>query len=104
MDALQLNPVAIALSSAQVVLGLLVLILAKVALRFLSPYSTDQELTSRDNPAFGLALAGYYGGVVLVYLSAAGAYPLPIDQGARAVAVTLAGDLGWSLAALVPPC
>ena len=51
---------------------MVVLILAKVALGWLSPYSTDQEMTSRDNPAFGLAIAGYFAGTAIIYLSCGG--------------------------------
>jgi uncharacterized membrane protein YjfL (UPF0719 family) len=51
-----------------VVLGLIVLMLAKIAKDFMTPYKLDQELTARDNPALGLSVTGYYLGVIIVFL------------------------------------
>jgi uncharacterized membrane protein YjfL (UPF0719 family) len=101
MGILQLDYAALALSFGQVVLGVLVLILAKLALGVLSPYSTDQEMTSRDNPAFGLAVAGYFAGTAIIYLSAAGSAPLPLDDGAMAAFTAMGGNLAWALAGIV---
>jgi uncharacterized membrane protein YjfL (UPF0719 family) len=101
MEILQLEYAALALAVGQVVLGVLVLILAKFALRWLSPYAVDREMTSLDNPAFGLAVSGYFAGTVIVYLSATGAAPLPLDDGANAVFLTMGSDLAWSLAGIV---
>src|ERR1022692_295660 len=98
MGILQLDYAALALSFGQVVLGVVVLILAKLALGVLSPYSTDQEMTSRDNPAFGLAVAGYFAGTAFIYLSAAGSAPLPLDDGARAALMAMGENLAWALA------
>jgi uncharacterized membrane protein YjfL (UPF0719 family) len=101
MGILQLDYAALALSFGQVVLGVVVLILAKLALGVLSPYSTDQEMTSRDNPAFGLAVAGYFVGTAIIYLSAAGSAPLPLDDGAKVAVAAMAGNLVWALAGIV---
>ena len=101
MEILQLDYAALALSFGQVVMGVVVLILAKLALGVLSPYSTDQEMTSRDNPAFGLAVAGYFAGTAIIYLSAASSAPLPLDDGAKAALTAMAGNLAWALAGLV---
>jgi uncharacterized membrane protein YjfL (UPF0719 family) len=101
MEVLQLDYAAVALAVGQVVLGVLVLILAKFALRVLSPYSPDREMTSLDNPAFGLAVSGYYAGTVIVYVSAAGVAPLPLDNGAMAAFVAMGSDVAWSLAGIV---
>jgi uncharacterized membrane protein YjfL (UPF0719 family) len=100
MNILQLDYAALALSVVQVALGVAVLILAKLALGLLSPYSTDREMTSADNPAFGLAVAGYFGGTAIVYLSAASSAPLPLDDGARAVFMAMADELLWALAGI----
>ena len=100
MEILQLDYAALALSIVQVALGVVVLILAKLALGFLSPYSTDKEMTSNDNPAFGLALAGYFAGTVIVYLSASASAPLPLDDGAKAVFLAMGGELAWALAGI----
>ena len=89
---------SIALPLAHVILGVIVLILAKYALQLLSPYALDQEMTTKDNPAFGLAVSGYYAGVVLIYIAAAlAAGPLPTDSGPRGVLVALASDLAYAL-------
>ena len=101
MDLSQFDYAPLALAFVQVVLGVAVLILAKLALGWLSPYSTDQELTARDNPAFGLAIAGYYAGTVIIYVSATASLPLPLDDGARAVFTAMADDLAWSLAGII---
>ena len=100
MEILHLDYAALALAFVQVVLGIVVLVVAKLALSVLSPYSTDREMTSRDNPAFGLAVSGYFAGTVIVYLSAAGSAPLPLDDGARAVFLAMGGNLAWSLAGI----
>jgi uncharacterized membrane protein YjfL (UPF0719 family) len=101
MPFLPLDYAAVALSFGQLVLGVVVLILAKVALGWLSPYSTDQEMTSRDNPAFGLAVAGYFAGTAIIYISSAGFAPLPLDEGASAVFAAMGENLAWALAGIV---
>jgi len=101
MDLLPFDYAPLALAFVQVALGIAVLIIAKLSLGWLSPYSTNQELTARDNPAFGLAIAGYYVGTVIVYLGATASLPLPLEDGAKAVLLALAGDAGWSLAGVI---
>ena len=91
----------LALAFTHVVLGVLVLIVAKLVKEWLSPYSLDQELTSHDNPAFGLAVAGYYAAVVIVYLGAAAISPLPLDAGTQGVLVALGIDLAWAVAGIL---
>lgn len=53
-----------------VVLGFLVLTLAKIAKDFLTPYKVDEQLTQKDNPALGLSMTGYFLGVVIIFLGA----------------------------------
>lgn len=50
--------------------GILVLILSKYAANRLMPYKIDRELVHADNHALGVTLAGYYAGVVIIYLGA----------------------------------
>jgi uncharacterized membrane protein YjfL (UPF0719 family) len=92
-------PVLLAL--AHVVLGIVVLILAKLMKSVLSPYRMDEELTSHDNPAFGLALAGYYAAVVIVYIGVARADVIPLDQGTRAALQSLGFTLAWAAGGMV---
>ena len=51
-----------------VVLGVLVLVIAKIAKDFFTPYGLDEQLTEKDNPALGLSMTGYYLGVISVFL------------------------------------
>ncbi len=53
-----------------IMLGIVVLILSKFVINLLTPYKIDQELVHLDNPALGITLAGYYAGVVIIYLGA----------------------------------
>ena len=55
---------------AYVVLGVVVLIIAKIIMDFLTPYKIDEELTTKNNPALGLAMTGYFAGVLIVFLGA----------------------------------
>src|ERR1700681_4913344 len=98
---MELDYAPLALGFVHVLLSVVVLVLAKLALGFLSPYSTDQETTTRDNPAFGLALSGYYAATVIIYLGAAAFAPLPLDAGANAVFLAIVSDLAWALAGIV---
>src|SRR5262245_6262098 len=89
----------ILLGVGHVVLGVLALVLSKYLNGLLSPYRTDEELTTRDNPAFGLALAGYYGAVATIYLGVVRA--LPLDAGSTEMAAALASNLAWTVAGIV---
>jgi len=62
------NLIELPVGAAFVVLGLVVLTLAKIAKDFLTPFKLDEELTQKDNPALGLSVTGYYLGVIIVFL------------------------------------
>jgi uncharacterized membrane protein YjfL (UPF0719 family) len=66
MEMIQL----IGIGVAYVVMGVIVLLLAKVALEAVTPFGLQSELTVKDNPAVGIVLVGYYAGVVIIYLGA----------------------------------
>mgnify|MGYP000671087430 CR=1 FL=1 len=51
-----------------IVLGIAVLVLSKFIINRMTPYRIDKELIHSDNPALGVTLAGYYAGVVIVFL------------------------------------
>ena len=53
-----------------VVVGLVALLVAKVAQDLITRYSINQQVTGENNAALGLSLAGYYLGVVLVFVGA----------------------------------
>ena len=55
---------------AMTALGIIVLAIAGLLKDLLTPYSITEELTSKDNPAFGLSLTGYYIAVLTIVAGA----------------------------------
>jgi uncharacterized membrane protein YjfL (UPF0719 family) len=53
-----------------VALGLIVLLLAKLARDMVTSYRIDEEVTDKNNVAVALRLSGYLAGVILVFLGA----------------------------------
>ena len=53
-----------------VALGVVVLALARLAQDVVTPYRIGNQLTNRDNVALALSIAGYYLGVIVVFLGA----------------------------------
>jgi len=51
-----------------IVLGIAVLVLSKFVVNLMSPYKINKELILSDNQALGVTLAGYYAGVVIIFL------------------------------------
>jgi len=51
-------------------LGLIILVIAKVARDFITPYRIDDEVIKRKNLAVAVRLSGYFIGVILVFLGA----------------------------------
>ena len=51
-------------------LGLIILVIAKVARDFITPYRIDDEVTEKRNLAVAVRLSGYFIGVILVFLGA----------------------------------
>ena len=43
-------------------LGVIVLLASKLIKDLATPFRLDEELTLKDNPAFGLVVAGYFAG------------------------------------------
>ncbi len=101
MDLSQFDYAPLALSFAHVALGVLMLIFAKLALRLLSPYAVDTEMTKSDNPAFGLAVAGYYAATVIVYIGSTSTGGLPLDAGTRGALAAMGQEVAWTLAGIV---
>lgn len=63
-------------------LGILVLVLAKLAQDVITSYRINEELTEKDNVAFAISMTGYYFGVIAVFLGAL-YQPLLVLQDAR---------------------
>ena len=51
-------------------LGLVILVLAKLARDLMTPYRTDQEIVEKNNLAISLGLSGYFIAVILVFIGA----------------------------------
>ena len=86
MEILSDLPVGIGFTA----LGFLVLIVAKIGKDFLTPYKLDEQLTEKDNPALGLSMAGYYLGVIIIFL---GTLHEPEDPDAVYTIKEYTGDL-----------
>ena len=51
-------------------LGLIILVIAKLARDVITPYRIDDEVTKKKNLAVAVRLSGYFLGVILVFLGA----------------------------------
>ncbi len=51
-----------------VVIGVVVLVIARLVQDFLTPYKIQDQLSDRDNVALALSITGYYLGVIIVFL------------------------------------
>jgi uncharacterized membrane protein YjfL (UPF0719 family) len=88
------------LSLAHLINGVLVLVVSKLLKGVLSPYRTDEEMTAKDNPAFGLALTGYYLAVAAIYIGAV--RPVAAGEaGNAAVLRVLAENFVWALGGIL---
>ena len=96
---LELAPLLLSLT--RLILGVLVLMVARLIKGRLSPYGMDQELTAEDNPAFGLTVAGYYLASVAVFIGATQAQVVPLDQGSGAALQALGLDLARATAGIL---
>jgi len=96
---LELAPLLVSLT--RVLLGVLVLMAARIIKGLLSPYRIEQELTTNDNPAFGLTLAGYYLASVAVFVGAVHTQAVPLDQGSVAVLQAFGLDLGFAVGGIL---
>lgn len=51
-----------------VVMGVIVLAIARVAQDFITPYKIQEQLNQKDNLALAVSISGYYLGVIIVFL------------------------------------
>lgn len=80
-----------------VILAFVMLLVSKIALDFLTPFKVDDQFSTKDNPAFGVSLVGYYLGVLIVVMGA-------IKGAANAeysLGMSLLFDAGWALLGIV---
>lgn len=66
VDTLELFPKGL----VYVVLGIVVVLIAKVVQDLITRYSINQQVTGENNVALGLSMAGYYLGVIFVFVAA----------------------------------
>ena len=66
IDTLEFFPAGL----VYVVLGIIVLLAAKVIQDLITPYKINDQLSNKDNLALGLSITGYYFGVIVVFLGA----------------------------------
>lgn len=94
-----------AVTGSYIILGMIVLLIAKLLQDFLTPYRLDEQLTEQDNPALGLSVTGYLTGAVIIFLGAAGGeFSADFDiaeLGIGTFATMLARDGGYALGGIV---
>jgi len=95
------NLTGIGLGIGYVALGVAVLIIAKLVRDIATPYKIDDELTGKDNPALGLALTGYFLGVVAIFLGAAIGPEPEVRPGTGELLTQMLVVLGYSLGGIV---
>jgi uncharacterized membrane protein YjfL (UPF0719 family) len=66
VDALELFPRGL----VYVGMGLVILVLAKLAQDLVTPYKIGEQLSHKDNVALAVSITGYYLGIVIVFLGA----------------------------------
>lgn len=66
----QTEMIWLGISFVYVAIGVLLVLLSKFLKDLLTPYRIDTELTQKDNVALGLAMTGYFAGVLIIYLGA----------------------------------
>ena len=66
VDALEIFPRGL----VYVGMGLVILVLAKLAQDLVTPYKIGEQLSHKDNVALAVSIAGYYLGIVIVFLGA----------------------------------
>lgn len=89
----------IAIGVAYVALALVALVIGKAARGLLSSHCLDDELTKNDNPAQGVALVGYYAGVLIIFLGATTGET--IDLPTNELLAQIGIDLLWVIAGVI---
>ena len=72
------------ISFGYIAVGFALVLLSKFLKDLLTPYRLDVELSHKDNVALGLAITGYFAGVLIIFLGAAvGPSPDEVPQAVR---------------------
>jgi uncharacterized membrane protein YjfL (UPF0719 family) len=96
---------SLGMSILYVLLGITILLIAKILKNVMTPYSIGEELTEKDNPALGLSLTGYYAAVMIVFLGASVGDDLQLDRAPMSEILKVIGTDAlfalWGIAALL---
>ena len=89
--------ISLATDAAYVLCAILILFCGKITLNVLTPYRLDDEFASKDNPAFGLSLVGYYIGILIVFIGASLSFGDAPTEVSLFVWKGILKDIGWAL-------
>ena len=92
---------SLALGVGYVIFGVIVLLIAKLIKDMTTSYKLDEELTTKDNPAVGVVLAGYFAGVVIVFLGSVLGPGSEEPLSAQVVLKMLSIDLAYAVGGIV---
>ncbi len=101
MELISTEIFSLALGIAYLIAGVMVLVIARYVLDWLTPYNLDEELTEKDNPALGLPVAGYFIAVVIIFLGAAFGPELESDLGGLDLLLVVGIDVAYALAGIL---
>ena len=84
-----------------IVLAILILFIGKITLNVLTPYKIDDELTEKDNPAFGISITGYYLGILIIFIGASIGEFKTDDIWSSKVYFEMLKDFGWAICGIL---
>ncbi|MCP3927081.1 MAG: DUF350 domain-containing protein [Desulfobacterales bacterium] len=84
-----------------IVLAILILLVGKVTLNILTPYKIDDELTAKDNPAFGISITGYYLGILIIFIGASIGEFKTDEIWSSTMYFEILKDFGWAMVGIV---
>lgn len=84
-----------------VILAFLVILIAKMIKDWMTPFRIDEQLTRKDNPALGLAVTGYFAGVIIVLLGATTGPDPAVEPTTMELATGLGIDLAYAVGGIV---
>ena len=91
----------VGIGSVYVVVGVILVFVAKIVKDFLTSYKIDAQLTQEDNPALGLATTGYFLAVIIVFLGASVGQVFETAPPLGAALEQLGVDVLYALAGIV---
>jgi len=77
--------------------SILLLFLGKITLNLLTPFKVDDEVSARDNPAFGLSIIGYYLGILIIFIGASYSFDEPQQSGSELLWTEILTDIAWTI-------